>query len=64
MKKQKSETQSGINWTEMDVETDLQIKNLRISKRIDLQILSSFDLIITTSTSDSDCASASVNSNF
>ena len=32
--------------------------------RIDLEVLSSFDLIITTSASDSDCVSVSVNSNF
>ena len=30
-------------------------ENLRISMRIDLEVLSSFDLIITTSTSDSEC---------
>ena len=32
--------------------------------RIDLEVLNSFDLIITTSVSDSECVSVSVNSNF
>ena len=32
-------------------------ENLRISMRIDLEVLSSLDLIITTSTSDSKCVS-------
>ena len=32
-----------------------QRENLRISMRIELEILSSFDLIITTSTGDSEC---------
>ena len=39
-------------------------ENQRNSMRIDLEVLNSFDLIITTSASDSECVSVSVNSNF
>ena len=40
--------------------------NLRISMRIDLEVLSSFDLVTTTSASGSECECErmSVNSNF
>jgi len=34
---------------------ELQRENQRMSMRIDLQVLSSFDFIITTSTGDGDC---------
>ena len=37
-------------WSQQEVERE----NLRISMRIDLEVSSSFDLIITTSTSDSE----------
>jgi len=35
-------------------------ENHRISMRIDLEVLTSFDFIITTSTSDSECLTVSV----
>ena len=44
--------------------TSTERENQRISMRIDLEVLDSVDHIITTITSDSECVSVSVNSNF
>ena len=57
-----SRRQTSVSGQLMLVTREQQKENLRNSMRIDLEVLSSFDLIITTRTSGSECMS--VNSKF
>ena len=45
-------------------ETEAERESQRISMRMHLEVLSSFDIITTTSTGDRKCVSESVNSHF